>query len=415
MDKSQKKPNKISVVAEAKGPPNDDERTEIIQAEARKAWEELVSTVRGREFWGPEPLKQETPAEDDVLINNHTMVWGSYWKDHKWGFGCCKNFTKESFCQPPECNSDFPASTFSHEFTHQIQIGANTQMRKRRKSRGVKKEQETQIVAATACARFSPDGMHLASCCSFDAFIKIWDYSTGILKMSFQDQTEDDHLLCIEFSQDSKRLASGSKNGNIKLYNTITRELLSSSLDHKARIHDLGTLEMTKEFSGHSDSVNCAIYFSTDRILTASQDCTVKVWDPKTTTCLMTIEPALSLNKKRAPVNSIHMLPTELGKVLVCSKTSSLSIIDCFQGKLVRTLTSKVQGSAFIAACVSQKGNFIYAVGEDGMVYCFDYKTGELKHRLEVKGVSVSHHPCRNLIVTCSKTSSLKLWSGWRR
>lgn len=82
------------------------------------------------------------------------------------------------------------------------------------------------------------------------------------------------------------------------------KELLSSSLDHKARfisftsltflfffestlslifcfiygrIHDLGTLEMTKEFSGHSDSVNCAIYFSTDRILTASQDCTVKV------------------------------------------------------------------------------------------------------------------------------------------
>lgn len=53
-----------------------------------------------------------------------------------------------------------------------VQIGANTQMRKRRKSRGVKKEQETQIVA-TACARFSPDGMHLASCCSFDAFIKV--------------------------------------------------------------------------------------------------------------------------------------------------------------------------------------------------------------------------------------------------
>lgn len=37
------------VVAEAKGPPNDDERIEIIQAEARKAWEELVSTVRGRD------------------------------------------------------------------------------------------------------------------------------------------------------------------------------------------------------------------------------------------------------------------------------------------------------------------------------------------------------------------------------
>lgn len=25
-------------------------------------------------------------------------VWGSYWKDGRWGFKCCHNFVKESYC-----------------------------------------------------------------------------------------------------------------------------------------------------------------------------------------------------------------------------------------------------------------------------------------------------------------------------
>ncbi|MCI48950.1 pre-mRNA-splicing factor SLU7-like, partial [Trifolium medium] len=27
---------------------------------------------------------------EDVYNNNHTAVWGSWWKDHQWGFKCCK-------------------------------------------------------------------------------------------------------------------------------------------------------------------------------------------------------------------------------------------------------------------------------------------------------------------------------------
>lgn len=36
--------------------------------------------------------------EEDVYLNNHTSVWGSYWKDGRWGFKCCHNFVKESYC-----------------------------------------------------------------------------------------------------------------------------------------------------------------------------------------------------------------------------------------------------------------------------------------------------------------------------
>ncbi|XP_047531153.1 pre-mRNA-splicing factor Slu7 isoform X1 [Vanessa atalanta] len=36
--------------------------------------------------------------EEDVMINNHTSVWGSFWKDGQWGFKCCHSFIKMSYC-----------------------------------------------------------------------------------------------------------------------------------------------------------------------------------------------------------------------------------------------------------------------------------------------------------------------------
>ncbi|PHH90967.1 hypothetical protein CDD83_2095 [Cordyceps sp. RAO-2017] len=35
---------------------------------------------------------------EDVLINNHTSVWGSWWSNFKWGYACCHSFVKNSYC-----------------------------------------------------------------------------------------------------------------------------------------------------------------------------------------------------------------------------------------------------------------------------------------------------------------------------
>ena len=36
--------------------------------------------------------------EEDVYVNNHTSVQGSWWKDHQWGYKCCKQTIKNSYC-----------------------------------------------------------------------------------------------------------------------------------------------------------------------------------------------------------------------------------------------------------------------------------------------------------------------------
>jgi pre-mRNA-processing factor SLU7 len=35
---------------------------------------------------------------EDVLVNNHTSVWGSWWNNFKWGYACCHSLLKNSYC-----------------------------------------------------------------------------------------------------------------------------------------------------------------------------------------------------------------------------------------------------------------------------------------------------------------------------
>ena len=36
--------------------------------------------------------------EEDLYLHNHTSVWGSYWEAGKWGYECCHQFVKSSYC-----------------------------------------------------------------------------------------------------------------------------------------------------------------------------------------------------------------------------------------------------------------------------------------------------------------------------
>jgi pre-mRNA-processing factor SLU7 len=51
------------------------------------------------------PLKAPTDRlfprskyEEDVHLNNHTSVWGSYWENGNWGYSCCWQLVKNSYC-----------------------------------------------------------------------------------------------------------------------------------------------------------------------------------------------------------------------------------------------------------------------------------------------------------------------------
>ena len=49
----------------------------------------------------PKPVMKSKYPED-VYINNHTSVWGSWWKNFEWGYACCHSVLKNSYCTGEE-------------------------------------------------------------------------------------------------------------------------------------------------------------------------------------------------------------------------------------------------------------------------------------------------------------------------
>ena len=52
----------------------------------------------GRLIKGVEKAAAKSRYEEDVFLQNHTTVWGSFWEAGRWGYACCKSFVKNSYC-----------------------------------------------------------------------------------------------------------------------------------------------------------------------------------------------------------------------------------------------------------------------------------------------------------------------------
>ncbi|XP_060524115.1 pre-mRNA-splicing factor Slu7 [Cylas formicarius] len=52
----------------------------------------------GKVIKGQEKEEIRSKYEEDVYINNHTSVWGSYWRGGQWGYRCCHSCVKNSYC-----------------------------------------------------------------------------------------------------------------------------------------------------------------------------------------------------------------------------------------------------------------------------------------------------------------------------
>ncbi|XP_056648361.1 pre-mRNA-splicing factor Slu7 [Diorhabda sublineata] len=52
----------------------------------------------GKIIKGAEKEVIRSKYEEDCYINNHTSVWGSFWRGGNWGYRCCHSFIKNSYC-----------------------------------------------------------------------------------------------------------------------------------------------------------------------------------------------------------------------------------------------------------------------------------------------------------------------------
>eukprot|EP01038_Epipyxis_sp_PR26KG_P011992 gene11992-16055_t len=300
---------------------------------------------------------------------------------------------------------------------------------------------------------FSPDGQSLVTGSS-DGFVEAWDFEAKKLRQDLDYQAKGEFMVqegpvtCCTFSKDSDHLATGSQTGQIKVWKlssgvclrkfmqahpqgitslTFARDgtqILSTSFDQTARMHGLKSGKTLKEFRGHTSFVNCAIYgkdANVNNILTGSSDGTIKLWDIRSTECQLTYRPGMIAGvpvSKETAVVSILQINSAQDQIIAVTRNCQAYLMT-INGQIIRSFSSGKQvGGDFQCATLSPQGRWLYCVGEDGILYIFDVKNGQLETFLEIASNStsrrdvtgISHHPHRNLIATIGKDGIVKLW-----
>ncbi|PHH49640.1 Vegetative incompatibility protein HET-E-1 [Ceratocystis fimbriata CBS 114723] len=230
---------------------------------------------------------------------------------------------------------------------------------------------------------FSDDGQRLASG-SEDNTVKIWDATSGACLQTLEGH--DHYVFSVVFSKDRQRLASGCWDLTVKIWDATSGACLQ-------------TLE------GHDDRV-MSVVFSTDgqRLASGSRDKTIKIWDATSGACLQTLEGHYD------DVTSV-VFSSDGQRLASGSDDEKVKIWDATSGACLQTLEG--HGNPVMSVVFSHDGQRLASGSWDKTIKIWDATSGACLQTLEghdgdVTSVVFSIDGQR--LVSGSKDNTVKIW-----
>jgi len=276
-------------------------------------------------------------------------------------------------------------------------------------------KQEDAIMAVA----FSPDSKHILTG-SGDGTARLWDLEGNLIKIFIG---HSGYVNSVAFSPDGQSILTGSSDRSARLWdisgkairdfkghnmsvNSIAfspdgKEILTGSKDRTARLWDLKG-DVIQEFKGHNSAI-MAVAFSPDGqyILTGSSDSTARLWNLKGKQLKVLI-------KHLDYINTVAFSP-DGQKILTGSSDKTVKLLN-LNGKLLRSFSGfpgEVNDVVF-----SPDGKKILIGASAGYAVLYDLNGNEIKefkgHTIQVKAVAFS--PDGTKIATGSGDCTVKLW-----
>ena len=233
---------------------------------------------------------------------------------------------------------------------------------------------------------FSPDGKRIASC-GEDMTVRLWSTVSGELLQTITGH--EGAVMGVDISPDGKRIASCSEDKTVRLWDAHSGEAL-------------------RVLEGHSSAVWTVAFSLDNRMLAScSNDETVRIWNPATGETQQLLQ-----GHHNVVVGVDFSYDSKL--LASCSFDKTICIWDVGNGTILRRFrySDIVYGVAW-----SPDGDLLASCSADGMICLWDTTSGQLVHTLRGHNGAVwtvDFSADGRLLVSGSEDGSLKLWDVYQ-